>query len=60
MWYSFNVGIIHFVAISTDYIEARDQRALATEREWLIHDLEQAQADRHTLLSPFPSFLSDD
>jgi len=46
MWYSFNVGIIHFVAISTDYIEARDQRALATEREWLIHDLEQAQADR--------------
>jgi len=46
MWYSFNVGMVHFVAISTDYIDDRDKEGFAVEREWLLRDLEKAQANR--------------
>jgi len=51
MWYSFNVGMVHFVAISTDYIDDRDKEGFAVEREWLLRDLEKAQANRFSFIT---------
>lgn len=46
MWYSWNVGLIHFVAISTDHIDQRDHEFIARQNKWLIDDLKEANRQR--------------
>lgn len=47
MWYSWDVGLVHFIAITTDHIDNRKADIVSAQREWLIQDLEQAQANRY-------------
>jgi hypothetical protein len=47
MWYSWNAGLIHFIALDTDHIDNRAVEITAMQREWLINDLKAAQLDRH-------------
>mmetsp|Transcript_43326 Transcript_43326/g.102951 ORF Transcript_43326/g.102951 Transcript_43326/m.102951 type:complete len:460 (-) Transcript_43326:6-1385(-) len=45
-WYSFNAGLVHFVAISTEVFFIDSPELMARQLAWLEGDLARANADR--------------
>ncbi|XP_074646182.1 acid phosphatase type 7-like isoform X2 [Tubulanus polymorphus] len=47
LWYSFDVGLIHFISYSTEvYFDRHHRHNIQLQKTWLIHDLERANVSR--------------
>ncbi|XP_041376621.1 acid phosphatase type 7-like [Gigantopelta aegis] len=47
MWYSYDVGLVHFIAYSTEVYFTYNQNYVCEQFYWLLNDLEQANRNRH-------------
>ena len=45
LWYSLDIGKAHFISLSTE-VFFMDTKNIYTEIDWLVHDLEKANANR--------------
>ncbi|XP_071085143.1 acid phosphatase type 7-like [Haliotis cracherodii] len=46
MWYSYNVGPVHFISYSTEVYFTHDQNYVCEQYDWLLKDLIQANQNR--------------
>uniref|UniRef100_A0A0L8H5I1 Purple acid phosphatase n=1 Tax=Octopus bimaculoides TaxID=37653 RepID=A0A0L8H5I1_OCTBM len=46
LWYSFDIGPIHFISYSTEVFFIKDTKHIATQSAWLIDDLDKANKQR--------------
>lgn len=69
LYYSFNMGPVHFIAISTElyYFLNYGMKPLANQYEWLVNDLREANKPENRKLRPFivtfghrPMYCSND
>jgi hypothetical protein len=59
MFYSFDVGPIHFVVVSTEwyYFLNYGKKMVAAQYEWVVRDLERANAPDHRSERPWVVML---
>ncbi|WAR12751.1 ACP7-like protein [Mya arenaria] len=48
MWYSIDIGPVHFLSYSTEVFFLEDKRYIESQRQWISVDLETANKNRHT------------
>lgn len=55
LYYSFNMGPVHFIAISTElyYFLNYGMKPLANQYEWIVNDLREANKPENRKLRPF-------
>ncbi|BFZ12539.1 hypothetical protein BsWGS_15577 [Bradybaena similaris] len=46
LWYSFDVGQVHFLVYSTDVLFEPDSKNFKAQRDWMVHDLQEANKKR--------------
>ncbi|XP_036366285.1 acid phosphatase type 7 isoform X3 [Octopus sinensis] len=46
LWYSFDIGPVHFISYSTEVFFIKDTRYIAAQSAWLIEDLDKANKQR--------------
>lgn len=46
LWYSFNVGLVHFVSYSTEVCVGSDETLKKQQHDWLVQDLNKANEER--------------
>ncbi|PSN47682.1 hypothetical protein C0J52_18687 [Blattella germanica] len=69
LWYSFNMGPVHFIAISTEvyYFMEYGLKLLIKQYDWLVQDLEEASSPSNRAIRPWiiiyghrPMYCSND
>ncbi|CAG5117483.1 unnamed protein product, partial [Candidula unifasciata] len=46
LWYSFNVGLVHFLVYSTDVLFEADSKNAKAQQDWIVNDLKEAKKKR--------------